>query len=415
MFSASSFITILALALAVAANPVVVRDQSHITLSAAKRINALGTTKLVEGDRARASALRARVEASQSGNVVSDAAAASSNTGTNVLVEYVATVSVGSPATTYTLGIDTGSSNTWIGADKAYKKTSTSVQTKNKVEVSYGSGSFSGTEYTDTVSLSSALSITAQSIGVASTSEGFSVDGLLGIGPADLTLNTLSPANTTTIPTVTDNLFSQGKIPEHLVAVAFAPTTTDNNANGELTFGGTDSSKFTGSITYTPITSTFPASAYWGINETITYGTASTPILANAAGIVDTGTTLLLLSTEAIAAYQEATGAVVDDATGLLKVTSAQFASLQSLFFTIGGTTFEFTANAQIWPRALNTDIGGVSFDIYLIVGSLGSSSSAGFEFVNGMAWLERFYAVFDTANARVGIATTANTDATTN
>ena len=49
----------------------------------------------------------------------------------------------------------------------------------------------------------------------------------------------------------------------------------------------------------------------------------------------------------------------MDSATGLLTLSSAQFARLQSLFFTIGGTTFEFTANAQIWPRALNATIGG--------------------------------------------------------
>lgn len=45
-----------------------------------------------------------------------------------------------------------------------------------------------------------------------------------------------------------------------------------------------------------------------------------------------------------------ATGAVPDPNTGLLRLTPAQFANLQSMFFTINGTTFEFTANAQIWP-----------------------------------------------------------------
>ncbi|KIJ33337.1 hypothetical protein M422DRAFT_264729 [Sphaerobolus stellatus SS14] len=39
--------------------------------------------------------------------------------------------------------------------------------------------------------------------------------------------------------------------------------------------------------------------------------------------------------------------AVLDSSTGLLRFTTAQFANLKSLFFTIGGTTFELTANAQ--------------------------------------------------------------------
>lgn len=45
-----------------------------------------------------------------------------------------------------------------------------------------------GTEYTDTVTLGTGLVITKQSIGVAKTATGFDgVDGILGIGPVDLT------------------------------------------------------------------------------------------------------------------------------------------------------------------------------------------------------------------------------------
>jgi cathepsin E len=77
--------------------------------------------------------------------------------------------------------------------------------------------------------------------------------------------------------------------------------------------------------------------------------------------------------------------------------------------------TYQFTANAQLWPRTLNTYIGGTANDIYLIVGNLGSHSGEGLDFINGYAFLERFYSVFDTANHRVGFATTSYTTATTN
>lgn len=47
--------------------------------------------------------------------------------------------------------------------------------------VTYGSGSFRGEEYTDTVTLGDGLTITKQSIGAASSASGFSgVDGILG-------------------------------------------------------------------------------------------------------------------------------------------------------------------------------------------------------------------------------------------
>jgi cathepsin E len=49
------------------------------------------------------------------------------------------------------------------------------------------------------------------------------------------------------------------------------------------------------------------------------------------------GTTFILLATDAIFRYQSATGAVLDNDTGLLRLTPAQFANLQSLFFTASG------------------------------------------------------------------------------
>ena len=113
--------------------------------------------------------------------------------------------------------------------------------------------------------------------------------------------------------------------------------------------------------------------------------------------------------------YKNATRAVLDHGTGFLRINSTQFNNLQSLFFKAGGTTFELTANAQIWPRTLNTFIGGTSKGIYLVVNDLGTDSGEGLDFINGYTFLERFYSVFDTTNNRVGFATTPFTTATTN
>ncbi|KAH8984438.1 aspartic peptidase A1 [Lactarius akahatsu] len=412
MFPTVSLTAFLLLAVSVAANPIVVRKPS-VSLSFARHLNVTGAHDLVQKDQARAKNLVSVSKAKQSGTLSSSAVVSVGVT--NVGVVYVASVGVGSPPTSYSLLIDTGSSNTWVGAGKAYVHTSTTVQTTDRVSVTYGSGSFSGTEFRDTVTVGTGLVIPGQSIGVASTSTGFAgFDGILGIGPVDLTLGTLSPDTNTLIPTVTDNLFSQGTITSDLVSVSFEPTTTTSVKNGELTFGGTDSTKFTGTLTFIPGTGTFPASEFWGINESIRYG-ASTSILSTTAGIVDTGTTLILIATDAFNRYKTATGGVPDAATGLLKITSTQFNNLQSLFFTTGGRAFELTANAQIWPRALNTFIGGTSGSIYLVVNDIGSPTGSGLDFINGYTFLERFYSVFDTTNNRVGFATTAFTTATTN
>ncbi|EIW52039.1 acid protease [Trametes versicolor FP-101664 SS1] len=411
---ASTFLLVLALGLT--SDALVVRDSSRITLPIARRLNITGAANLVKLDQARAKALKSRPQA-HTGN--SPRATIFDAPVTNQAVDYVATVGVGSPPTTYSLLIDTGSSNTWVGAGKAYVRTETSQATANLLEVTYGSGFVFGKQgeaFSDTVTVADGLAIENQVIGSALTSQGFDgVDGIIGIGPVDLTCGTLFPAVTECIPTVTDNAFSQGLIGAHEIGIAFAPTQSLESTNGELTFGGIDDTKFTGPLSFVPITSASPANTFVGIDQTVTYGAAGTTVLAATSGITDTGTTLLLLASDAFATYQNLTGGVPDAATGLLSITPDQFANLESLFFHIGNMTLEFTPNAQIWPRALNTAIGGQPDSVYLIVNDLGSISGEGLDFIDGMTFLERFYYVFDIANSRVGFATTEFTDATTN
>jgi cathepsin E len=105
----------------------------------------------------------------------------------------------------------------------------------------------------------------------------------------------------------------------------------------------------------------------------------------------------------------------LDDGTGLLSITPAQYDSLQSLFFTVDGVTYEMTKNAQIASRSFNAFIGGSSDGIYLIVQDISFSRLPKTGFVLGRPFLERFYTVLDSGNSSVGIATTQFTDAETN
>ncbi|KAI1786242.1 family A1 protease [Ganoderma leucocontextum] len=391
------------------------RDSLPVTLPFARRLNLTGTSKILELDQARAKALKARANGSPGGfkqTALFDVPA------TNQAVDYTTTVGVGNPPKNFTLLIDTGSSNTWFGAQLLTNPfvPTTSALTGNLVEVMYGSGFVIGQEFTDTVHLGD-LAIENQSFGGALVAEGFDdVDGILGIGPVALTCGTLIPAVTDCIPTVTDNAFTQGLISAHEIGISFEPTSSLDNANGELTFGGIDTAKFTGPLNFVPITSTAPASEFVGIDQAITFGSADGPtVLASTAGVTDTGTTLLLIATDAFNTYENITGATLDSTTGLLRLDPDQVGNLQSLFFHIGDNILEFTPNAQMWPRALNSAIGGDADSVFLIVNDIGSLSGQGLDFIDGMTFLERFYYVFDIANSRVGFATTPFTDATTN
>ncbi|KAG6831736.1 hypothetical protein H0H87_004005 [Tephrocybe sp. NHM501043] len=321
---------------------------------------------------------------------------------TDTGVAYTVPVNVGQPPTTFTLFLDMGTSNTWVGADKDYEPTSTSIDNHKAIEISYSSGSFVGGEYIDQVTLGGNLVAKEQRIGVASSARGFSgVDGILG---RDLSFS-CRPYTEEVASPLTENLYNSGVIPTISVGISYLHRAHDI-ANGEITFGATDTAKFTGSINYVPITTIEPAGNYWGIDGDISYG-EDVELLRSSAGIVDIGTTFLLLASDAFRVYQRAIGAEEDSATGLLTVTEEQFAKMESLFFVIGSEMYDFTPNAQIWPRELNETIGGKSGKIYLIVADMGSPSGSGLDFINGFAFLQRFYSVFDTTNRRFGLART--------
>ncbi|KAG2141894.1 aspartic proteinase [Suillus clintonianus] len=413
MFPAASLLTTLLLALSIAASPVEVRN-SPITLPIARKLNVPnGTINLLQRDKARVAAIKGRSFDTLNRRAASDSVPMTVD---DTVWAYVAQVGVGSPATTYNLIIDTESSNIWVGAVKPYVQTSTSINTGQEVGVGYGSGAFAGTIYKDTVTLGKGLTITNQSIGVASNTSAFGfgdADGILGLGPISLTMGTLNNSPVGGVPTVTDNLHSQGTISQDVVGISFKPITSLTGTSGELTFGGTDATKYTGSIAYTPLTTTPPALYYWGINQSIAYGT--TTILSTTSGIIDSRTALIYIATDAFDKYQSATGATLDAATGLLSVTSDQYSALKNLDFTYDNNTFSLTPNGQIWPRSLNTYLGGSSSAIYLVIHDLGSTSGSGIDFLTGYTFLERFYSVYDATNGRVGFATTKYTNATTN
>ena len=120
-----------------------VRD-SRATLPFVTRFNASGS-KIPEVDRARAAGLREHALGIKNDSSKSThGKRQSSITVTNQVVTYVASVGVGNPSSLFNLIIDTGSSNTWVGADKKFQSTQTTEPTLEPMAVEYGSGFFVG-------------------------------------------------------------------------------------------------------------------------------------------------------------------------------------------------------------------------------------------------------------------------------
>ncbi|KAJ7256775.1 aspartic peptidase domain-containing protein [Mycena haematopus] len=306
----------------------------------------------------------------------------------NNSVTYLASIGFGKPSTSCELLIDTGSSNTWVKRE-ARKDTPTCTS------IQYGQGATNGTICTDQVSLCPTLVIKDQMVGLA--------DQASDMGDVSGTT-----ADSTEIPTVTDNCVKQGLMKEAVIGISYRPTTADGNGmTGSLCFGGADPNMYTGDLNYVPLTKTSPASLYWGLDQSISYGDQE--IMPIRAGIADTGTTLCMLPQSAFDAYRKATGAILDSATGLLCLTEDQYKRLKSMIFKIGDAS-------RISSRCFqNEQLGGSADKLYCIFASMGQMENQGLDFINGYTFLQRFYSVYDGTNARLGFATTQDTKAESN
>ncbi|POS71568.1 hypothetical protein DHEL01_v210039 [Diaporthe helianthi] len=388
------FVTCLSVAaVAVSAAPLESRTEA-IALPLRKHSNVTSIKNIVQKGHARISAINGEQAAP-----ATRAMEVSSGTVINGDISYIAQVTIGGKS--YDLIVDTGSANTWCGAQSACEKSSTGKSTGGTVSVTYGSAAFSGTEYTDTVSFGG-LTVSSQSIGSASTSSGLTgVDGILGLGPVGLTKGTVSNANT--VPTFLNNLKSQGSISTEVLGVSFRPESGSDtdDANGELTLGGTDSSKYTGTLTYFPKLTSGTASRYWGISiASFTYG--STTLASSASGIVDTGSTLIYIPSSAYSAFLSASGGKTDSSSGLAAFTTKPTANFGIKF---GSTTYTLTPAQYLVPTAQYSVFGLSSGKYYSWINDGGSS---GVNTVVGLKFLENYYSVYDTTNSRIGFATAA-------
>ncbi|KAG2078618.1 family A1 protease [Suillus decipiens] len=403
MFPAS--LLTLFLVLSITASPVKTAN-SPTSVPITHRLNfSNGTYNVVAHDRARLQALGDHSKHGQRNNVPL----------TNNVFVYSISVDIGNPPISYNLLLDSGSAITWVGASTPYEMSPGSVYTHQPISEMYDGGYFEGIVYRDTVTLGPGLTVAGQQIGVARFSHGFhGYDGVFGIGPVALTLNTLLLTPDVPIPTVTNNLVNQYRMRDTL-GVFFKPYAGSLAATaGQLTFGGTDSSLHDPRITCGSFIDSTPASGFWGTHQSITYGGA--PILGNTVGIVHSSHVLIAIATEAFQLYEAATGGQFDPVTELLVITNNQYNALQTLDFHIGAQIFTLIPNAQIWPRALNTRMGGQQDLIYLIVRDLGTRIGEGnFDIVSGYVFMQRFYTIFQGLGGRVCFSETQFTLADTN
>ncbi|XP_058383375.1 pepsin II-2/3-like [Diceros bicornis minor] len=314
--------------------------------------------------------------------------------------EYFGTIGIGTPAQEFTVIFDTGSSNLWVPSTYCHslacydhkrfdpEKSSTYKATSETISITYGTGSMTGILGYDTVKVGG-IEDTNQIFGLSEKEPSLSLllapfDGILGLAYPSISASDATP--------VFDNIWDQGLISEDLFSVYLS---SDDESGSVVIFGGIDSSYYTGSLHWVPVSE----EGYWQITvDSITMNGESIACSGGCQAIVDTGTSLLVGPTSAIDNIQSDIGAK-EDLLGEGVISCSAIYSLPDIVFTINGVEFPLPASAYILEEDETCISGFEGMDL---------DTSSGELWVLGDVFIRQYYTVFDRANNQVGLASVA-------
>ncbi|KZW03890.1 acid protease [Exidia glandulosa HHB12029] len=315
-------------------------------------------------------------------------------------LEYVVPVTIGTPGVTLKLDFDTGSSDLWVWS--TLLKTSTSNTRGHTLynpstsstakalsnaswRISYGDGSSaSGSVYNDEIVLGTAsarVAIPSQAVEVATKlSSSFLTetdsDGLLGLAfPA---LNTISP---TPQKTPMQNMIDDGLIQQPIFTVRL----DKEDSEGYYAFGFIPDEVDQSSIVYTDIDS---SNGFWEfVSPSIKVGDQTFSRGDRNTAIADTGTTLILISDEAVSQiYGAIPGAKLDNTQGGWVIPS-DATNIPEISFAVGTSDTFFTIAGE---DLMFADVGNGTF-----FGAIQSRGQMDQDIL-GDVFLKRVFTVFD-------------------
>ncbi|KAG0349425.1 hypothetical protein BG005_010983 [Podila minutissima] len=320
----------------------------------------------------------------------------------NELTSYTLVCALGTPKQDVELIFDSGSANLWV--KPTYYKPSLSTSHKKLNEtflIEYGSANTSGTYHNDVLSLESVT--ISQDFGIADHVVGVSerTQGIIGVGPDILTKIT---SKKRTVPTPMDNLLSAGEIKKNVFGVYFERMKDGGHSirNGEVIFGGYDTSRYSGDIIWADAPTEYPEKAYWGLNfDKITFG--DTEISADPInGISDTGTSLILLSPAFFKVLIDAIPSAVIHK-GMISFPNTSLKRLKDMTFVVKGKELTITPEQYTLKPLETRMMGGNATKTYIWVGENAAVPTLGV--ILGQKFLEHYYSIYDGENSRVGFA----------
>ncbi|KAL1901507.1 hypothetical protein Sste5346_001914 [Sporothrix stenoceras] len=311
---------------------------------------------------------------------------------------YFIKAEFGSAKTPMLMLLDTGAGTTWVMGSNCQSSACTmhnsfgasdtkTLQTSTETfSIAYGSGTVAGNLASDTVTITPALSLT-MSFGMANvTSDDFThfpFDGILGLSLSE---------------GVTDNFWKTVQTAKKLTANIFGVALwrdVDGGTNtGEIIFGATDSTKYTGSLSYTSVSSS--AGGDWAIPmDDMGYNGDKAGITGRLA-YIDTGTTYVFGPAADVAAlHKQIPGASSSDGGVTYTVPCT---SNQPLTVYFSGVAYSISS--KDWLSADDGN-GKCTSNIY------GHAVVAN-AWLLGDLFIKNVYAVFDVDESRIGFATQA-------
>lgn len=209
--------------------------------------------------------------------------------------QYYGDVDIGTPAQTFKVIFDTGSSNLWVPSKSCkslacdlhskYDSSKSSTYTKNGTafNITYGSGGMEGFWSLDTVSLADNVSADNCFVGEATKLDGLSFmvskfDGILGMAWPAISVDTVNP--------IFVELWNQKKVEDN--SFAFFLTKDAGKEGSALTLGGVNPDYAASNFTYYDLA----MENYWLLKgDKATFNGSS---YDNDYYIVDTGTSVLV-------------------------------------------------------------------------------------------------------------------------
>jgi len=314
--------------------------------------------------------------------------------------QYYGIVEMGTPPQSFQVIFDTGSSNLWVpkvgckhcglpfvGRKHKYdhSKSSSYEEDGGDFEIQYGSGSVSGFFSKDSVTLADDLVVKDQRFAEVSDAGGLGVayslgkfDGILGLGFSSISID-----NT---PTVFENAIKQNIVEQPIFSFYLG-----NNSPGELTFGGYDSSKFEGDLSYVKL----DAATYWQIKlDSLSLGdyTADNGELT---AIVDSGTSLMTGPKKEVSKIAHAVGAQAN-IVGQYTIDCEKVEDMPDLAIGIGGKDYTIPGKDLV-IKAGNTCL-------FVFMG-LDIPASSGPQWILGDVFMRSYYTVFDFIDESIGFA----------